>query len=97
MDLAPKRVMSIGPHVTGLAFLQDTFLDPSLRLFTDNGIFFEFAPVEQIDPDNPDDWDRTVETFTADQVETGQHYVRNGLFRKIVKCGDRARERLQVC
>lgn len=84
----PGRI-EVYPASEGFIAVQDVFGDPSLRLHADNGIFFEFAPVEQIDPDNPDDWDRSVETFGADEVEKGQRYVvvmstNAGLWRYVI-------------
>lgn len=84
----PGRI-EVYPASEGFIAVQDTFGDPSLRLHADNGIFYEFAPVEQIDPDNPDDWERSVETVTADQIEKGQRYVvvmstNAGLWRYVI-------------
>jgi hypothetical protein len=39
-----------------------------MRLLVDNGIFYEFVPLEQINDDDPD-------VFTCWQVEKGQKYV----------------------
>ncbi len=70
------------PASEGFIAMQDTTGDPSMRLLTDNGIFFEFVPLEQIDNENP-------EVFTCWQVEKGQKYVvvmstNAGLWRYII-------------
>ncbi len=56
------------PASEGFIAMQDRDSDPGMRLLTDNGIFFEFVPREQIDDENP-------EAFTCWQVEKGQQYV----------------------
>ncbi len=56
------------PASEGFIAMQDTTGDPSMRLLVDNGIFYEFVPLEQINDDDPD-------VFTCWQVEKGQKYV----------------------
>jgi hypothetical protein len=63
----PSR-QELYPASEGFIAMQDTTGDPSMRLLVDNGIFFEFVPLEQIDDDDPD-------VFTCWQVEKGQKYV----------------------
>lgn len=71
----PHRI-EVYPASEGFIAVQDTAGDPGLRLHGDIGVFYEFIPAEQIDPDKPDDWDRGgFETFDATQVEKGQRYV----------------------
>jgi hypothetical protein len=71
----PHR-LEVYPASEGFIAVQDTPGDPGLRLHTDTGIFFEFIPAEQIDPDNADDWERGgFDCFDVTQVEKGQRYV----------------------
>lgn len=56
------------PASEGFIAMQDRTGDPGMRLLSDNGIFYEFVPLEQIDDENPD-------VFTCWQVEKGQKYV----------------------
>jgi hypothetical protein len=63
----PSR-QELYPASEGFIAMQDTTGDPSMRLLSDNGIFFEFVPLEQIDDDDP-------EVFACWQVEKGQKYV----------------------
>lgn len=63
----PSR-QELYPASEGFIAMQDTTGDPSMRLLVDNGIFYEFVPLEQIDDDDP-------EVFTCWQVEKGQKYV----------------------
>ena len=56
------------PASEGFIAMQDMAGDPGMRLLSDNGIFYEFVPLEQIDDENPD-------VFTCWQVEKGQKYV----------------------
>tara|TARA_A100000171_G_scaffold44011_4_gene46458 strand:+ start:377 stop:2050 length:1674 start_codon:yes stop_codon:yes gene_type:complete len=63
----PSR-QELYPASEGFIAMQDTTGDPGMRLLVDNGIFYEFVPLEQIDDDNPD-------VFTCWQVEKGQKYV----------------------
>lgn len=56
------------PASEGFIAMQDTAGDPGMRLLSDNGTFFEFVPLEQIDDEDP-------EVFTCWQVEKGQKYV----------------------
>ncbi len=70
------------PASEGFIAMQDRDNDPGMRLLTDNGIFYEFVPREQIDDDNP-------EAFTCWQVEKGQQYVvvmstNAGLWRYVI-------------
>lgn len=63
----PSR-QELYPASEGFIAMQDRTGDPSMRLLSDNGIFYEFVPLEQIDDDDP-------EVFTCWQVEPGQKYV----------------------
>lgn len=70
------------PASEGFIAMQDTSDDPSMRLLSDNGIFYEFVPLEEIDEDRP-----TVHTCW--EVEIGQKYVvvmstNAGLWRYII-------------
>ncbi|MBL4591845.1 MAG: GH3 auxin-responsive promoter family protein [Phycisphaerales bacterium] len=70
------------PASEGFIAMQDETDDGSMRLLSDNGTFFEFVPLEQIDDDNP-------EVFTCWQVEKGRKYVlvmstNAGLWRYII-------------
>jgi GH3 auxin-responsive promoter len=70
------------PASEGFIAIQDLDDDPAMRLLTDNGIFYEFVPLEQIDDDDP-------EVFTCWQVEKGQKYVvvmttNAGLWRYVI-------------
>lgn len=77
----PHR-LEVYPASEGFIALQDTPLDPGLRLFVNNGIFFEFVPVEEIGTDN-------ARAFMCDEVEPGQRYVvvmstNAGLWRYVI-------------
>lgn len=63
----PFRI-ELYPASEGFIAIQDTPLDPGLRLITDGGIFFEFIPLDAIDTPNPP-------AFTCDTVEKGCRYV----------------------
>jgi hypothetical protein len=63
----PSR-QELYPASEGFIAMQDMTGDPGMRLLSDNGIFFEFVPLEQIDDDNP-------EVFGCWEVERGQKYV----------------------
>lgn len=70
------------PASEGFIAMQDRDDDPGLRLLSDNGIFYEFVPLEQIDDPDP-------EAFTCWQVEKGQKYVvvmttNAGLWRYVI-------------
>ena len=70
------------PASEGFIAIQDMDDDPAMRLLTDNGIFYEFVPLEQIDDDDPD-------VFACWQVEKGQKYVvvmttNAGLWRYVI-------------
>lgn len=70
------------PASEGFIAMQDTTDDPSMRLLSDNGIFYEFVPLEEIDDANP-----TVHTCW--EVEIAQKYVvvmstNAGLWRYII-------------
>jgi len=70
------------PASEGFIAIQDLDDDPAMRLLTDNGIFYEFVPLAQIDDDDP-------EAFTCWQVEKGQKYVvvmttNAGLWRYVI-------------
>lgn len=56
------------PASEGFIAMQDRSGEPGMRLLSDNGIFFEFVPLEQIDDENPD-------VFGCWDVERGQKYV----------------------
>ena len=56
------------PASEGFIAMQDRSGEPGMRLLSDNGIFFEFVPLEQIDDENP-------EVFGCWDVERGQKYV----------------------
>lgn len=60
--------LELYPASEGFIAMQDTRGDPGLRLLTDNGIFFEFVPLEEIA--SP-----TARAFACDEVEKGQRYV----------------------
>ncbi len=70
----PHR-LEVYPASEGFIALQDKSGDPGLRLLTDIGVFYEFVPVENVNPERPDDIDPATETFDATQVEKGQRYV----------------------
>ncbi len=70
------------PASEGFIAIQDLDDDPAMRLLTDNGIFYEFVPLNQIDDDDP-------EVFTCWQVEKGRKYVvvmttNAGLWRYVI-------------
>ncbi len=70
------------PASEGFIAMQDQDNDPSMRLLTDNGIFYEFVPLDQIDDEDPD-------VFTCWQVEKDQKYVvvmttNAGLWRYVI-------------
>lgn len=70
------------PASEGFIAMQDRDGDPGMRLLSDNGIFYEFVPREQIDDEHP-------EAFTCWQVERGQQYVvvmstNAGLWRYVI-------------
>ena len=66
-DDIPTR-LEVYPASEGFVAMQDTPGKRGLRLGVDQGIFYEFVPVEDIRrPDAP--------AFTCDQVERGQRYV----------------------
>ncbi len=70
------------PASEGFIAMQDTTGDPGMRLLTDNGIFFEFVPLERINDDAP-------EAFPCWAVEKGQKYVvvmttNAGLWRYVI-------------
>ena len=70
------------PASEGFIAMQDRDHDPAMRLLTDNGIFYEFVPLAQIDDPDPD-------VYTCWQVEKGQKYVvvmttNGGLWRYII-------------
>ncbi|MBN8645418.1 MAG: GH3 auxin-responsive promoter family protein, partial [Planctomycetes bacterium] len=60
--------LEVYPASEGFIAMQDTRGDPSLRLNTDIGVYYEFVPLEEID--RPD-----ARSFACDQVEKGQRYV----------------------
>ena len=63
----PAR-LEVYPASEGFIAMQDERGDPGLRLITDNGVFYEFIPLERIDdPDPP--------AFLCDEVEPGRRYV----------------------
>lgn len=77
----PCRI-ELYPASEGFVAIQDTRGQPSLRLNSDIGIFYEFVPLEEINNPSP-------ASFTADAVEKGQRYVVvmttcAGLFRYIL-------------
>jgi hypothetical protein len=77
----PRR-HELYPASEGFVAMQDRNNDPGLRLLSDNGIFYEFVPLERIHDDNP-------EAFPAWAVEKGQKYVvvmttNAGLWRYII-------------
>ena len=56
------------PASEAFVAMQDRAGEPGMRLLADNGVFFEFVPVESIDePDPP--------AFACHEVEPGQRYV----------------------
>ncbi len=79
-DIAVR--LEVYPASEGFIAVQDRRDDPGLRLHTDNGVFFEFVPLEEID--RPD-----AKAFLCDEVERGQRYVvvmstNAGLWRYII-------------
>lgn len=80
-DDIPHR-LEVYPASEGFIAMQDTAGDPGLRLIIDNGIFYEFIPVDQVDQPNPP-------AFLCNEVEKGQRYVVTmttcaGLWRYII-------------
>ncbi|MEX0876928.1 MAG: GH3 auxin-responsive promoter family protein [Phycisphaerales bacterium] len=70
------------PASEGFIAMQDRDGDPGMRLLTDNGIFYEFVPLAQIDDEHPD-------VYTCWQVEKSQKYVvvmstNAGLWRYVI-------------
>lgn len=63
----PHR-LEVYPASEGFIAVQDQPGDPGLRLHVDNGIFFEFVPLEEIDSAG-------ARACTVEQVEPGQRYV----------------------
>lgn len=63
----PSR-LELYPASEGFIAMQDTRGDPGLRLLTDNDVFFEFVPLEEID-------NASAPAFTCEMVEKGQRYV----------------------
>jgi len=63
----PYRV-ELYPASEGFVAIQDRRGDPGLRLNTDQGNFFEFVPLEEIDNAQP-------RAFACDEVEKNQKYV----------------------
>ncbi len=63
----PAR-LELYPASEGFIAMQDTRGDPGLRLLTDNDVFFEFVPLEEID-------NASAPAFTCEMVEKGQRYV----------------------
>lgn len=60
--------LELYPASEGFIAIQDSPNNPSLRLLTDIGNFFEFVPLEDADSPNPP-------AFSVDQVDKGQRYV----------------------
>ncbi|MDZ4828653.1 MAG: GH3 auxin-responsive promoter family protein [Phycisphaerae bacterium] len=63
----PHR-LEVYPASEGFIAMQDSPGDPGLRLLADNGIHYEFVPLEQGDCDD-------AEAFTCAEVELGQRYL----------------------
>jgi len=63
----PFRI-ELYPASEAFIAIQDTRGDPGLRLLVDQGNFFEFVPLEEIDSKGP-------RAFACDEVEKGQKYV----------------------
>lgn len=63
----PTR-LELYPASEGFIAMQDRRGDPGLRLLSDNDIFYEFVPLEEIDSPN-------ARAFTCEEVEKGQRYV----------------------
>lgn len=66
----PARI-EVYPASEGFIAVQDTRGNPSLRLHTDIGVFYEFVPLEDADRIETG----TARSFTCDQVEKGQRYI----------------------
>lgn len=66
-EFSPAR-LELYPASEAFVAMQDTPGDPSLRLMSDVGNFFEFVPVEEINNANPT-------AHAAHEVERGQRYV----------------------
>jgi len=66
-EFSPAR-LELYPASEAFVAMQDTPGDPSLRLMSDVGNFFEFVPVEEINSANP-------VAHAAHEVERGQRYV----------------------
>lgn len=64
--------LEVYPASEGFIAVQDTPGDPSLRLHTDMGVYYEFVPLEDIVRAASGG---TVPSFTCDRVEKGQRYV----------------------
>lgn len=60
--------LELYPASEGFIAIQDIKGDPGLRLNVDQGNFFEFVPLEEVN--NPD-----ARGFACDEVEKGQRYV----------------------
>lgn len=57
------ELREVYPASEGFIALQDERPDDGLRLITDNGLFFEFVPLEELDSPQPTrHWVKTVET-----------------------------------
>ncbi len=63
----PHR-LELYPASEAFVAIQDEQDEPSLRLLVDNGVFFEFVPLEEIDRDD-------ARAFACEEVEKGQRYV----------------------
>ncbi|MCB9844899.1 MAG: GH3 auxin-responsive promoter family protein [Phycisphaeraceae bacterium] len=63
----PHR-LELYPASEGFIAIQDTPRNPGLRLLTDNHVFFEFVPLDEIDNASP-------RAFACHEVELGQRYV----------------------
>ncbi len=66
-DDMPRR-LEVYPASEGFIAIQDRPGDSGLRLLVDNGIFFEFVPLEEGDRAD-------ARSFTCDTVERGQRYL----------------------
>ena len=70
----PHR-LEVYPASEGFVAMQDTAGDPGLRLLVDHGVYYEFLPAEEVDPERPDEIDAGVRAFGAHEVEKGVRYV----------------------